>query len=220
MTRKIKFYKDEYFHIYNRGTDKRKIFMEKGDLYYFFDSIIIANQSGTLSSTLRGKKKKEIKEKIKENEKIVEIIAYCLLPNHFHFIIKELKEGGISLFMKKLGISYVNFFNKKYNRSGSLFQGRFKASKILNLEKTSVYVNLNYKHHKINHDNSLMKTSLFEYLGTEKGEKICSQDEIQKIIKLSGELKSYKKTLKLFSKMFSEDHKNNSDLLDFSELEN
>ena len=60
-------------------------------------------------------------------EPIVKILAYCLMPNHFHLLIEEIKEGGISKFMQKLQTGYTMYFNKKFERSGVLFQGRFKS---------------------------------------------------------------------------------------------
>jgi REP element-mobilizing transposase RayT len=205
MARKLKFEKDIYYHVYNRGVDKRKIFMEKGDLYYFFDAIQISNQDDILSSTQRGQKRKKIKMEIIGEQKIVSIISYCLLPNHFHFILRQEVKNGISLFMRKLSISYTNYFNKKYERNGSLFQGPFKASILAfenSLEKTSAYVNTNYKHHKYDPKVDLIKSSLFEFLGTEKGERICDQEEIRKIILESGGIENYKKYLKEYEKEF------------------
>jgi putative transposase len=61
---------------------------------------------------------------------LVKIYTDCLMPNHYHFFLEEIKDGGISLFMKKLGISYAKYFTTKYNRPGSLFQGRFKSVQI------------------------------------------------------------------------------------------
>jgi putative transposase len=207
MTRKIIFEKDIYYHIYNRGVDKRKIFMKKGDLYYFFNTIQIANQKNNVSSGDRNKEREKIKNKILEvgEEKIVSIVSYCLLPNHFHFILKQEVEGGISLFMKRLCGSYSKFFNGKYERTGSLFQGPFKASVLAfedSLEKTSAYVNTNYKHHRYNPKVDLIKTSLFEFINTEKGERVCDQDEVGKIILESGGLERYISNLVEYEKEF------------------
>ncbi len=219
--RKIEFFKDEYYHIFNRGVDKRKIFLDKGDLYYFFDAIQISNKKSIIENK-HFRKRKEEKEKAKQDEKLVDIIAYCLLPNHFHFILKEKVQGGISKFMSKLGGSYAQYFNNKYERSGTLFQGRFKAThldKEFSRELTSAYVNMNYKHHNYDIKKDLIKTSLFEYLDEEKGEKICNQKEIEKIIKTIGSVEKYKDYLKNQSKYFTGRHQNNLDVLDFEELE-
>ena len=220
--RKIVFGTGEYYHIFNRGTDKRSIFMDKGDLYYFFDAMFIANQEKPIKDR-HNRFRHKTKKNAKKEKKLVSIIAYCLLPNHFHLILKEEVEGGISKFMQKLGTSYIMYFNKKYERNGVLFQGRFKAThldKDSSLEFTSVYVNLNYKHHNIDPEKKLVKSSLFEYLGTEKGELICDEKELNKIVKngFSG-AEGYKKYLKNQSKYFTERHGNNPDIINFDELE-
>ncbi len=222
MATKREFYSNKYYHIYNRGVDKRIIFQDKGDLYYFFDAIQIANSVEALNSNERNKKRRILKENKKDNEKLVEIIAYSLLPNHFHFILKQKVENGISKFMSKISNSYTKYFNKKYERSGVLFQGRFKSKDIdgeLGREIVSAYINLNYKHH--NHDikKDLVKTSLFEFLGEEEGDKICSQKEIKYILDTIGGIKEYKEFLKNKSKYFSEKHNQDFNNLKFNELE-
>jgi REP element-mobilizing transposase RayT len=180
--------------------------MDKGDLYYFFDSLIIANVIRE-NNNRNNENRKFIKEKLKNEKALVSIISYCLLPNHFHLILKQEVEGGISKFMQKLGTSYARYFNEKYERSGSLFQGKFKATIIRSeygLPTLTTYVNLNYKHHGINPENNLVKTSLFEFLGTEKGELVCNQEEIERVISEVGDLEDYKKYMKRISKAFGE----------------
>ena len=209
--RKIPFEVDRYYHIFNRGVDKRKIFLDKGDLYYFFDTIIISNNTENIKDSHKSLGRKKIKEKIKEydSEPLVEIVSYCLLPNHFHFVLKEIKEGGISLFMKKLTGSYSKYFNSKYNRSGTLFQGRFKASILAyenSLERTTAYVNLNYRHHFLDPKKDLVKSSIFEFLGEEKGEKVCSEKEINFILKDAGGVENFKKMIKKYSDEFIKEH--------------
>jgi putative transposase len=223
MTRKLKFEKDQYYHIYNRGTDKRDVFMDKGDLYYFFDSLVISNKTSRIGDSYNSKnaRKGEKKSAVQESN-LVSIVTYCLLPNHFHLILKEETDGGISKFMQKVGNSYTKYFNKKHERSGSLFQGRFKSSLLAfedSLNKTSNYVNLNYKHHFIDPKNSLVKTSLFEFLGTELGEKICDKNEVDMIVKNSGGIDKFKSYLKKDSKIFTEEHNKDSKKLTFLELE-
>ena len=83
--------------------------------------------------------------------KLVNIVCYCLNPNHFNFILEQLEDNGISEFMKRLG-GYTKYFNSKNERSGSLFQGKFKAvylSEGEQLLNTSVYVNLNNEVHSL-----------------------------------------------------------------------
>ncbi len=204
--RNIEFEVGKYYHVFNRGVDKRNIFLDKGDLFYFFDAIILSQKEETLKNItkLEGRKKaKEIFKRLKKDD-LVTIVAYCLLPNHFHFILKEKKEGGISKFMSKLGTSYVKFFNSEYERSGALFQGRYKAKEIENLEVVTAYVNLNYKHHKLDLKKDLVKTSLFEYIDKEKGERICDEKEIKKVLAEAGGLGKYKEYIKNHSIYFAE----------------
>ena len=220
--RKFKFVEGEYYHVFNRGTDKRKIFMSKGDLYYFLDSIIIAN-SMTASLDRRPGGRKRTKQIIKERQRqLVSIVAYSFMPNHFHLIITPLVKDGVSKFMQRLGTSYTKFFNEKHDRTGSLFQGKFKATRLSSersLEFLSVYINLNYKYHKINPKKYLIKTSLFEYLKTEKGECICDNKIISKIVNTMGGINSYKKYLKRQSEHFANKKGLDVQDLSFEELE-
>lgn len=126
MARAIIFGHGEYYHLYNRGTEKRNIFMRKGDYDRFLALLYLANQSESTELKLQGRTLEEISEP-KKGEPLVEIAAYCLMPNHFHLLVRELKEGGVSKFMQKLMTGYTMYFNKKHDRSGSLFQGKFKA---------------------------------------------------------------------------------------------
>ena len=155
-------------------------------------------------------------------DKLVDIIAYSLLPNHFHLILKQRIDGGISKFMHKLGVSYTKYFNEKYGRNGVLFQGKFKASELKfdgSVERMSIYVNLNYKHHNYNFKKDLIKTSIFEYLGEEKGDLLCNQNEIKQILKGEGGMAKYKKKMKNLSKIFVEDHGWVAKKITFEELE-
>ncbi len=214
-SRKVPLTNGEYYHVFNRGVDKRSIFSSKEHLYYFFKSLSLLNttdQSSGQSLT----RKNLVSE---DNVELVSIVAYALLPNHFHLLLKQEVDGGITKFMQKLGTSYTMFFNKQENRSGALFQGKFKANHLSGdfaLPVVSAYVNLNYKHHKIDPSKQLVKTSLFEYLDEELGDRICSQTEIDAIIAESGSLSDYKNTIKQASISFAD----NKDLnLSFSDFE-
>lgn len=124
MQRTINFSEGEYYHVYNRGVEKREIFLNSDDYDRFIKTLYVAN--GTKAFVYR-----EIKEKslidIDCGDPLVAIGAYCLMPNHFHILLKEITEGGISKFMEKLCTGYSMYFNKKYKRSGFLFEGNFKA---------------------------------------------------------------------------------------------
>lgn len=205
--RKIEFVEDEYYHVFNRGVDKRNIFGDKEDLSYFFKRLLDLNfvDLNKVSRTHRYRGKKIINER-EDGERLVSIVAYCLLPNHFHIILKQESENGISKFMQKLGTSYTMYFNEKNKRTGSLFAGKFKANHIssdFGLPDLSIYVNLNYKHHKIDPKNNLVKSSIFEYLNTENGQRVCNPEEVKKAINEIGSLEKYKEYAKNTSKVFA-----------------
>ncbi|MEF3691503.1 MAG: transposase [Candidatus Moraniibacteriota bacterium] len=158
--RKTIFANEEYYHIYNRGTDKREIFLEDFDYVRFLKSMREFNTIDPIGSlyekNFKDKQivtseknlgtKSPIGDLVPNDESLVDIITYCLNPNHFHLILKQKTDKGISKFMLKLGSGYSSYFNKKYNRSGSLFQGPFKAIHIDTNEyllHLSVYVNRN-----------------------------------------------------------------------------
>jgi len=162
--RKFKFVNGEIYHVYNRGVDKRSIFLEPSESRRFLECLIHFNSVDPIESLyVHALRSPDEKAKL-NSKKIVELIAYCLNPNHFHLVIKQLKEGGISEFMKRLGGGYTNFFNERHKRSGSLFQGTFKAKHIQSndhLLHLSAYVNLNDRVHKIK--SPVVRTSYNEY---------------------------------------------------------
>jgi putative transposase len=159
----------EYYHIYNRGVDKRDIFMNKGDLNRFILSIKEFNTKNPIRSIRENEKYKSDLDRLKnvDNNGLVSISCYCLNPNHFHFIIKQKIEGGISEFFKRLLGGYTKYFNKIHNRNGSLFQGRFKSKLIKDNQyflKIRPYVNINYLVHDIPDEKShLVLSSCQEY---------------------------------------------------------
>ncbi len=125
-SRSVSLSEGEFFHVYNRGTDKRVIFYSKDDYLRFQELLFLCNTN----SAINVRDIRKIHENIYEYERgniLVAIGTYCLMPNHFHILATPLVEHGLSTFMNKLGTSYSMYFNKKYNRSGALFQGKFKA---------------------------------------------------------------------------------------------
>ncbi|OHA13006.1 MAG: hypothetical protein A2909_00540 [Candidatus Tagabacteria bacterium RIFCSPLOWO2_01_FULL_39_11] len=129
MLRRIFFVSDCYYHIYNRGTDKIKIFFNEKDYLRFIVLLYVCNSVGPVRLEYflsQGRSLRDILSEPREKD-LVYIGAYCLMPNHFHLLIKEKAKGGITSFMKKIGTAYAMYMNKKYERSGNLFQGRFKA---------------------------------------------------------------------------------------------
>lgn len=119
MAQKRKLEVQNYYHIYSRGVNKCNIFIEHVDYKRFQRYINKCNTK--LNIKLDHLNFYEIKE-----YDLVHIVSYCLMPNHFHFILQEKIEGGISLFMQKILSGYATYFNKKYRRTGALFGSRFK----------------------------------------------------------------------------------------------
>jgi REP element-mobilizing transposase RayT len=208
--RNIEFVNGEYYHVFNRGVDKRSIFTTKAQQYFFFNRLKMLNSSDNSKKFNNQRNYQKGKEVYGDGNELVSVVAYCLLPNHYHLLVKQRVDNGISSFMQRLGTSYTKHFNEEESRSGSLFQGKFKATHLSGefaLSTLSAYVNLNFKHHKIDPKNQLVKTSLFEYFNEELGDRICDQAEIGLILAESGGLTEYKKMIKNASISFA-DNKN------------
>lgn len=143
-TRPIKFSIGEYYHIYSRGTDKRDIFLDDKDRERFVKLLFLAN--GSTPFIFREIPIGVPYVKFNRGNPLASLGAYCLMPNHFHILIKETGEKGISTFMGKLLTSYSSYFNKKYERTGKLFEGAFKATHVDNdeyLKYLFSYIHLN-----------------------------------------------------------------------------
>ncbi|MDD5721548.1 MAG: transposase [Candidatus Pacebacteria bacterium] len=170
----------ECYHVYNRGVDKRSITKDKVDAERFMQSLEFFNSKDPIIS-LREVVSSENDKNIKSKEPLVEIVCYCLNPNHYHLLLREIYEGGISEFMKRLGGGYTWYFNNKHKRSGALFQGRFKSVHIKSNEQLlhdSAYVNLNWKVHNISGSTAeRVRSSWDEYIG-KASRNICSKDVI------------------------------------------
>ena len=148
---------NNYIHVYNRGNRKAEIIRASADGWRFVQALRFFNDSHSSQNILR-----EVIEAKKassglsvsdtdrlnsldsvfetgwppnwpERSPLVKILCYCLVPNHFHLLLKEIHPSGISKFMQKLGIGYTNFFNLKYQEVGKVFQGSYKA-KLVNEE--------------------------------------------------------------------------------------
>jgi len=133
-----KFQSGKIYHVFNRGVEKRNIFLSDGDRWRFLQGMYLFNDDSASTNLLyrleqeKGKMhfgilREYMKKQGVERKPLVRIMADCLKPNHFHMIIEETQEDGISRFMQKLSSGYAGYFNRKYERVGGLFQGRFKA---------------------------------------------------------------------------------------------
>lgn len=115
----------EFYHAYNRGTDKRIIFNDEYDSERFIKLLYLCNSEKNI--VYRDVLAEESYQ-YERGETIVDIGAYCLMPNHFHLLLHEKVDGGVSLFMLKLLTAYSTYFNNKHKRTGGLFEGKFKAT--------------------------------------------------------------------------------------------
>ncbi len=125
----IKNYVDNsYYHIYNRGVEKRIIFQDDKDYKVFLSYLQFY-----LTEPLKGSSSKSFpSQQLHNHSKEIKLLAYCLMPNHFHFFIKQNDRQAINFFMRSLATRYGMYFNKRYGRVGSLFQGPYKAAYIDN----------------------------------------------------------------------------------------
>ncbi len=136
-TRPLIFSEEEYYHIYSRGTDGRDIFLDNSDRERFIKLLFVAN--GTKPFVFRDFKKGLNYLDFDKGREITAIGSYCLMKNHFHLLLKETHDSGITRFMGKVLTSYSSYFNKKYSRKGRLFETTFQA-KHLNNDKYLKYI--------------------------------------------------------------------------------
>lgn len=150
--RKIPLITDQVYHVVNRGVASQPIFLNKWNYERAFETILYyQNIDIPFKYSFYKKLSKERKAKFlnqiqKKRGFWVDIISYCLMPNHLHLLLKQLKDGGISTFMSNFSNSYTRYFNIKNERNGHLFQGKFKAVRIGTddqLLHVSRYIHLN-----------------------------------------------------------------------------
>lgn len=149
MKRKTSFGINNFYHVFNRGVEKRKIFLTNKDYQRFLLLLFFCNGSVPIQmkEILRqGFSQGPSLGKFERGKQLVDIGAYCLMPNHFHLLLKERVENGVTNFMRKLCTGYSMYFNIKNNRVGSLFQSRFGAQhldKDIYLKYIFAYIHLN-----------------------------------------------------------------------------
>lgn len=149
--RKEEFVNGEFYHIYNRGIEKREIFLDSHDFHRFMHYLYKSNNDGPTPRNIKRKinvqgEALHIDLGVTKRDPIVDIICYTLIPNHYHFMLQQLKEDGISKFMHKIGTGYAMYFNERYERTGSLFEGPFQARLVTSdeyLMHLSRYIHLN-----------------------------------------------------------------------------
>lgn len=136
MLRETPFAVGETYHVYNRGAHKQAVFLTEEDYERFLALLYLMNDPTPVVFREIGKKYKGrsyvLFDKEKPAKSLVDILAYTLMPNHFHIVVRQREEGGISKFFKKVMTAYSMYFNTKYDHSGVIFQGCFKSKHIDN----------------------------------------------------------------------------------------
>ncbi len=181
--------KDEIYHILNRGISDQLTFTGRRECwraidsmnFYSFDSLPF---KFSYFLKLSSKKRKKLFDKLKnKGDKLVELISFCLMPNHFHFLLKQAADEGIARFMSNFQNSYTRYFNTRHKRIGPLFQGPFKAVRVQTDEQLlhlSRYIHLNpYSSYVIKNIKDLEKyewSSFLEYLGKRRG--FCQKEVV------------------------------------------
>lgn len=150
--RKVPFVTGEVYHLFNRSIARQPVFKNIRE-YERFTNLIKYYRLGKLPlrfshfNRLSKEEKGKFAEKhISVSRPTIEILAYCIMPNHFHFLVKQLTSNAISTFLRKIQNGYSKYFNIKYERSGSLFQFMFKGVRIETDEQlvhVSRYIHLN-----------------------------------------------------------------------------
>lgn len=176
------FVKNNIYHLYNRGVAKQGIFRSQHDYQRLLDTFayyLDSESKQKISMISKTKLRKILANPPKKP--LVSILSYCLMPNHFHLITKQLQNKGISLFMRDSLNSYSRYFNTKYNRVGPIFQGRFKTVCVEDDEQLmhlSRYIHINpYVANLVNNPKNYSWSSLESYLSRNES-RICHYTEV------------------------------------------
>lgn len=201
--RKIPLISGQYYHLYNRGINKQPIFLQLKDykraldILYFYSFATLKLRFSKFVLLSQEEKDLFWERLRKENNKFVEIVSFCLMPNHFHFLLLQIQDNGISKFMANFQNSYTRYFNTRHKKIGPILQGQCKAVRVEDddqLLHLSRYIHLNP------YSSFVVKTledlelypwsSLQEYIGKVSGE-ICKKDIILSHFKSSEAYKAF-----------------------------
>jgi putative transposase len=178
MARNYVFAPGEYYHLYARGVEKVHVYREEADYKRFLEGVYLCNSKQAVDIRAVKNQRNPVKGLtfdemfgVERVETLVDIGAYCLMPNHFHLLVHEKMEGGISKFMQKLMTSYTMYVNKKYDRTGSIFGSSFKARHVTDdthLKYLFAYIHLNPKEIVGNNLEGYMHSSYQDYVGSQR----------------------------------------------------
>ncbi len=196
---------DETYHVFNRGVDKREIFLTDDERVYFIHLLYVLNDARSTYNIHRNFNKLagsnpsdahdwRLTSIIDKREPLVDILAFVLMPNHFHLMLTQRSEQGISAFMHRLGTGYTNYFNLAHDRTGALFQGTYKRVHVSSPEFYNYlphYIHLNplsvvkargeNVNEKIEALLSYRWSSLPDYMGTRNFPSIINRSKIMRL---------------------------------------
>ncbi|MBI2268269.1 MAG: transposase [Candidatus Blackburnbacteria bacterium] len=178
----------EIYHIFNKGIAGQPTFNTKRDYNRFLETMFYYQNKDipirlSKLATLHSEQKSEILNYLnKKKQFIVDIVAYCLMPNHFHLLIKQTENNGTAKYTANITNSHTRYFNIKNKREGPLFKGKFQAVRIESEEQllhVTRYIHLNpYSSYIVKTTNDLLSykySSLRKYLGLEENQSIDTQ---------------------------------------------
>lgn len=151
---------ESYYHVYNRGLNKREIFKDAYD-YTVFLNLLKRYLDDELYKDKSGRNYDKLNDQL-------ELLAFCLMKNHYHLLLYQKNPDSMTKLMRRIATSYTTYFNKRYKRTGTLLQERFKASRITSdeyLQHISRYIHLNPKEYR-----EWEFSSLPYYLGHKKAD--------------------------------------------------
>jgi len=222
---------NEIYHVFNRGVEKRDIFLDESDYSYFVHNLYILNDQNNRLNTSRDFISKtsgdstlmEVGLPSIKREPLVDIFIFTLMPNHFHLMLRQRVKGGVSKFMQKLGTSTTKRFNEKYDRVGPLFQGKFKAvlvKKDAHFMYLPYYIHLNPMvlidgsptsiNKKVGFLEGYKWSSLPDYIGKKNFPSVISKDFL---LEQFGNEKKYKKSIEKWLK-----HDDTKEMLSINEV--
>lgn len=200
--RDFEFQTGDYCHVFNRGAGKQPIFYDQYDFRRFYQSLFLFNSTKFKNPGGNTEMRDEILLQMIDKTEVdrdpfVEIISYCLLSNHFHLLLKQKRPEGIPIFLHKLSMGYSKYFNLRHKRTGTLYEGTYKAiliEKEEHLERLPRYIHLNaldttsidWRTSPINNWGQIKKilnsypwSSHHVYAGNEEPLRVISKDKVR-----------------------------------------